>query len=96
MALPARIDRNSRPRGRRLLGFNALTALALGLGGYALGHWVGSRIAIGMDSQNATGAVELYEKVGMHSARQFGHTTTTTHRRADHSTWRMSPPPSPR
>ncbi|MEA2395274.1 MAG: cytochrome c oxidase subunit [Solirubrobacteraceae bacterium] len=39
---------------RRPIGFNALTALALGVGGYALGHWVGSRIAIGMDSQTAT------------------------------------------
>jgi cytochrome c oxidase subunit 1 len=39
---------------RGLLGFNALTAFALGIGGYFLGHWVGTRITVGMDSQLAT------------------------------------------
>jgi cytochrome c oxidase subunit 1 len=39
---------------RRLIGFNALSGLALGIGGYFFGHWVGTRITIGMDSQLAT------------------------------------------
>jgi cytochrome c oxidase subunit 1 len=39
---------------RRLIGFNALSGLGLGIGGYFFGHWVGTRITIGMDSQLAT------------------------------------------
>jgi len=51
---PPRDTTPSRPLWRNLLGFNALTALVLGIAGYALGHWVGSRIAIGLDSQTVT------------------------------------------
>jgi cytochrome c oxidase subunit 1 len=40
--------------GRRLIGFNALSGLGLGIGGYFFGHWVGTRITIGMDSQLVT------------------------------------------
>jgi cytochrome c oxidase subunit 1 len=41
-------------RWRRLIGFNALTGFALGIGGYFFGHWIGTRITIGMDSQLGT------------------------------------------
>ena len=41
-------------RLRKLIGFNVLTAFALGIGGYFLGHWVGTRITVGMDSQLGT------------------------------------------
>jgi cytochrome c oxidase subunit 1 len=41
------VDVPRRPLWRRLTGANALTALALGIGGYALGHWIGTRIAAG-------------------------------------------------
>jgi cytochrome c oxidase subunit I len=41
-------------RWRRLIGFNILSAFVLGIGGYLLGHWVGTRITIGMDSQLGT------------------------------------------
>ncbi|MGZ6643442.1 MAG: cytochrome c oxidase subunit I, partial [Solirubrobacteraceae bacterium] len=53
-ATPPRQTTPARPIWRSLLGFNALTALVLGLAGYALGHWIGSRIASGMDSQTTT------------------------------------------
>jgi cytochrome c oxidase subunit 1 len=42
------------PLWRRLLGFNALLGFALGVGGWFLGHWIGTRITIGMDSQVGT------------------------------------------
>jgi cytochrome c oxidase subunit 1 len=48
------VDVPRRPLWRRLLGANALMALALGIGGYALGHWIGTRIAAGKDAQIAT------------------------------------------
>jgi cytochrome c oxidase subunit 1 len=44
---------------RRLVGFNVLSAFVLGVGGYFLGHWVGTRITIGMDSQLATDQNDL-------------------------------------
>jgi cytochrome c oxidase subunit 1 len=39
---------------RRLLGSNALSGFGLGIGGYFFGHWIGTRITIGMDSQLGT------------------------------------------
>ena len=42
------------PWWRRLIGFNLLAAFALGIGGWFLGHWVGTRITVGMDSQLGT------------------------------------------
>ena len=41
-------------RPRRLVGFNLLSATLLGVGGYFLGHWVGTRLSAGMDSQIGT------------------------------------------
>ncbi len=46
-------------RVRRLVGFNLLTGTLLGVGGYFLGHWVGTRLAINMDSQVATDQNDL-------------------------------------
>jgi cytochrome c oxidase subunit 1 len=46
-------------RVRRLVGFNALSALVLGVGFYFLGHWVGTRITVGMDSQLGTDQNDL-------------------------------------
>ncbi len=41
------------PRARRqLLGFNLIWAIALGAGGYALGHWIGTQIASPIDAQS--------------------------------------------
>jgi cytochrome c oxidase subunit 1 len=48
------MNATAHPWWRRLMGFNALAAFALGIGGYFFGHWVGTRITIGMDSQLAT------------------------------------------
>ncbi|HEX4804619.1 MAG TPA: cbb3-type cytochrome c oxidase subunit I, partial [Conexibacter sp.] len=42
------------PWWRRLVGFNLLAAFVLGVGGWFLGHWIGTRITIGMDSQLGT------------------------------------------
>jgi len=42
------------PWWRRLLGFNLLAAFLLGIGGWFFGHWIGTRITIGMDSQLGT------------------------------------------
>jgi cytochrome c oxidase subunit I len=42
------------PVWRRLLGFNVLTGVALGLGGYFLGAWIGRQITVGVDSQIGT------------------------------------------
>jgi cytochrome c oxidase subunit I len=36
-----------RPVWRRLIGFNLLTALVLGIGGFFLGSWFGDRMAVG-------------------------------------------------
>jgi cytochrome c oxidase subunit 1 len=43
-----------RPVWRRLIGFNMLTGLALGLGGWFLGGWIGGQIAVGHDYLQAT------------------------------------------
>ena len=48
------MNETAHPWWRRLVSFNALVAFALGIGGYFFGHWVGTRITIGMDSQLAT------------------------------------------
>src|SRR5438477_8027856 len=37
------------PIVRRLVGFNLLTAIALGIGGFFLGAWIGGQIAVGKD-----------------------------------------------
>src|SRR5437660_9518526 len=37
------------PLGRRLIGFNLLTAIALGIGGFFLGAYLGGQIAVGKD-----------------------------------------------
>src|SRR5438105_7576259 len=37
------------PLGRRLIGFNLFTAIALGIGGFFLGAWIGGQIAVGKD-----------------------------------------------
>jgi cytochrome c oxidase subunit 1 len=42
------------PVWRRLIGFNVLTGVALGLGGYFLGAWIGRQITVGVDSQIGT------------------------------------------
>jgi cytochrome c oxidase subunit I len=44
----------ARPWWRGLTGFNVLLGFLLGIGGWFLGHWIGTRITIGMDSQLAT------------------------------------------
>jgi cytochrome c oxidase subunit 1 len=38
-----------RPVWRRLIGFNMLTGLALGIGGWFLGGWIGGQVAVGHD-----------------------------------------------
>jgi len=43
MALPARAQ-TSRPVWRRLFGFNLLSAVLLGIGGYYLGWWIGTLV----------------------------------------------------
>ena len=48
-AVPAR-----KPLWRRLLGFNMLTGLALGIGGWFLGGWIGGQIAVGHDYLQGT------------------------------------------
>jgi len=53
------VNGTGRPLWRRLIGQNVLSALALGIGGYALGHWVGTRITVGMDSQLGTDQNDL-------------------------------------
>src|SRR5438128_2843228 len=42
------------PLGRRLIGFNLFTAIALGIGGFFLGAWIGGQIAAGKDYLLAT------------------------------------------
>jgi cytochrome c oxidase subunit I len=37
------------PLMRRLIGFNLFTAIALGIGGFFLGAWIGGQIAVGKD-----------------------------------------------
>ncbi len=44
----------ARPLWRRLLGFHLLSAVALGAGGYALGHWVGVRISTDIKAMTET------------------------------------------
>ena len=34
---------------RRLIGFNLLSAIVLGIVGFFLGHWIGGQIAVGKD-----------------------------------------------
>src|SRR5438270_9770150 len=34
---------------RRLIGFNLLTAIVLGIVGFFVGHWIGGQIAVGHD-----------------------------------------------
>jgi cytochrome c oxidase subunit 1 len=43
-----------RPLWQRLLGFNMLTGLVLGIGGWFLGGWIGGQIAVGHDYLLAT------------------------------------------
>jgi cytochrome c oxidase subunit 1 len=43
-----------RPVWRRLIGFNMLTGLALGIGGWFLGSWIGGQIAVGHDYLEGT------------------------------------------
>jgi cytochrome c oxidase subunit 1 len=38
-----------RPVWRRLIGFNLLTAIVLGVGGFFLGAWIGGKMAVGHD-----------------------------------------------
>ena len=38
-----------RSRGRGLLGFNLLTAMVLGVGGFFFGAWIGGKMAVGHD-----------------------------------------------
>jgi cytochrome c oxidase subunit 1 len=38
-----------RSRGRGLLGFNLLTAIVLGVGGFFFGAWIGGKMAVGHD-----------------------------------------------
>src|SRR3989442_7212514 len=42
------------PLGRRLIGFNLLAAIVLGIGGFFLGAWIGGQIAAGKDYPLAT------------------------------------------
>src|SRR5438309_3027445 len=42
------------PAWRGLIGFNMMTALALGVGGWFLGAWIGGQMAIGHDYLIAT------------------------------------------
>ena len=48
VAIPAR------PAWRGLIGFNMLTGLALGIGGWFLGGWIGGQLAVGHDYLQAT------------------------------------------
>jgi cytochrome c oxidase subunit I len=43
-----------RPVWRRLIGFNMLTGLVLGIGGWFLGGWIGGQIAVGHDYLQGT------------------------------------------
>ncbi len=43
-----------RPLWRRLIGFNMLAGLALGIGGWFLGAWIGGQIAVGHDYLQGT------------------------------------------
>jgi cytochrome c oxidase subunit I len=43
-----------RPVWRRLIGFNMLTGLAFGIGGWFLGGWIGGQMAVGHDYLQAT------------------------------------------
>src|SRR5436309_16068470 len=38
-----------RPPWRGLIGFNLLTAIGLGIGGFCLGAWIGGKMAVGHD-----------------------------------------------
>jgi len=42
------------PVWRRLVGFNMLTGLALGIGGWFVGAWIGGQLAVGHDYLQAT------------------------------------------
>jgi cytochrome c oxidase subunit 1 len=42
------------PLMRRLIGFNLFTAIALGIGGFFLGAWIGGQIAVGKDYLTVT------------------------------------------
>ena len=42
------------PVWRRLIGFHMLTGLALGVGGWYLGNWIGDQIAVGKDYLTGT------------------------------------------
>src|SRR5665213_2323746 len=50
---------------RQLLGPNLLWAIALGIGGYALGHWVGSKIGAHLASSSSTDQDDVAIFMGM-------------------------------
>ena len=54
---------------RRLIGFNLLAAFVLGIGGWFLGHWIGTRITIGMDSQLGTDQNDVATFMDSHCTR---------------------------
>ncbi len=45
----ATFELERRPLWRGVIGFNLLTALVLGIGGFFLGAWIGGQIAVGRD-----------------------------------------------
>src|SRR5947209_17091241 len=47
-------ERPLQPAWRGLIGFNMMTALALGAGGWFLGAWIGGQMAVGKDYLLAT------------------------------------------
>ena len=50
----SRAGSRHRPAARQLLGFNVIWAVALAIGGYALGHWLGSHIGANSAAQTET------------------------------------------
>src|SRR5256885_10385148 len=45
--MSATVTAERRPVWRRLIGFNMLTGLVLGIGGWFLGAWIGGQMAVG-------------------------------------------------
>jgi len=50
---------------RQLLGFNVIWAVALSIGGYALGHWLGAHIGGNSSAQTETDQDDVAILMGM-------------------------------
>ena len=49
----------------QLIGFNVIWAVALSIGGYALGHWLGSKIGFNSSAQTETDQDDVAILMGM-------------------------------